>query len=100
VDPRRDGSNNILVQPGLSDNFGVASGTNRELTDAEIQDHHRHGQPRRAVRWSSLQQPTVQFVGDPSSISASLSSSSASPAERCDRQRHDSCRRSPTRVLD
>jgi hypothetical protein len=39
------GSNNILVQPGLSDAFGVAIGTIASTT-AEDEDDHRDGSTR------------------------------------------------------
>ena len=72
------GSNNILVQPGLTDAFGVASGSIAS-TIAETKTITATVNPG-ASQIVVAQQPTVDFVADPNSISAVLTTASASPA--------------------
>ncbi|HEX6811191.1 MAG TPA: Ig-like domain-containing protein, partial [Planctomycetota bacterium] len=71
------GSNNTLVQPGLTDAFGVATGTIASIT-AETKTITATINPG-ASQVVAAQQPTVQFVGDPSTINALLSTATAAP---------------------
>jgi adhesin/invasin len=72
------GSNNTLVQPGVTDSFGVATGTIASIT-AETKTITATVNPG-ASQIVIAQQPTVQFVGDPNNISAALSLATAAPA--------------------
>jgi adhesin/invasin len=72
------GGNNILVQPGLTDAFGVASGTIASTT-AETKIITATVNPG-ASQVVVAQQPTVDFVADPNNISAVLTTATASPA--------------------
>ncbi|HZN41879.1 MAG TPA: Ig-like domain-containing protein, partial [Planctomycetota bacterium] len=71
------GSNNTLVQPGVTDAGGVATGTIATITaeTKTITATVNPGQGQVVV----VQQPTVGFVGDPNNISASLSTATAAP---------------------
>src|SRR5262245_65177058 len=62
------GSNNTLVQPGLTDAFGVATGTIASTT-AETKTITATVNPG-AGQVVVAQQPTVGFVGDPSARNA------------------------------
>ncbi|HZN37448.1 MAG TPA: Ig-like domain-containing protein, partial [Planctomycetota bacterium] len=77
VDLAATGSNNILVQPGLTDASGVAIGTIAS-TMAEIKTITATVNPG-ASEVVVAQQPTVEFVADPNSISSVLTTASASP---------------------
>jgi protocatechuate 3,4-dioxygenase beta subunit len=73
-----DGSNNTIIQSGLSDASGVASGTIASTTaETKTITVTINPGPSQVVL---TQQPTVGFVGDASSISASNSSAVASPS--------------------
>jgi adhesin/invasin len=72
------GSNNTLVQPGPTDAFGVATGTIASTT-AETKTITATVNPG-ASQVVVVQQPTVQFVGDPSTINALQTTATASPA--------------------
>src|SRR5262245_24054634 len=72
------GSNNTLVQPGATNASGVATGTIASTT-AETKTITATINPG-AGQVVVAQQPTVQFVSNPTSISAVLSTATASPA--------------------
>jgi adhesin/invasin len=71
------GSSNTLVQPGLTNASGVATGTIASTT-AETKTITATVNPG-ASQVVIAQQPTVQFVGDPSTINALQSTATASP---------------------
>ena len=71
------GSSNTLVQPGLTNASGVATGTIASIV-AETKTITATVNPG-AGQIVVPQQPTVGFVGDASNISALLSTASASP---------------------
>jgi hypothetical protein len=79
------GSNNTLVQPGVTDPFGVATGTIASTT-AEQKTITATVNPG-ASQVVVAQQPTVDFVGDPSTINALQSTATAAPALGCRRWR-------------
>src|SRR5262245_23698745 len=72
------GSNNTLVQPGPTDAFGVATGTIASTT-AETKTITATVNPG-AGQVVIAQQPTVQFVSNPATISAVLTTATAAPA--------------------
>jgi adhesin/invasin len=72
------GINNTLVQPGVTDAFGVATGTIASLT-AETKIITATVNPGFS-QVVVAQQPTVDFVADPSTVSAVLTTATASPA--------------------
>jgi adhesin/invasin len=78
VDLAASGSNNILVQPGLTNQSGVATGTIASTT-AEIKTITATINPG-ASQVVVAQQPTVEFVANPATISATLTTATASPA--------------------
>src|SRR6185503_17733340 len=72
------GSNNILVQPGLTDPSGIATGTIASTT-AETKTITATVNPG-ASQVVVAQQPTVQFIANSGSISAILTTATAVPA--------------------
>ncbi|HEX6810987.1 MAG TPA: Ig-like domain-containing protein [Planctomycetota bacterium] len=72
------GSNNTLVQPGVTDQNGVTTGSLASImAETKVVTATANPGPSQVV---ISQQPTVVFVGDPASLSALLSTAVASPA--------------------
>ncbi|HZN41859.1 MAG TPA: Ig-like domain-containing protein, partial [Planctomycetota bacterium] len=72
------GSNNTLVQPGITDASGVAAGTIASTTaETKTVTATVNPGPGQVV---VAQQPDVLFVGDPNNLSAALSTAVAAPS--------------------
>ncbi|HEU4419911.1 MAG TPA: Ig-like domain-containing protein, partial [Planctomycetota bacterium] len=76
------GSNNTLVQPGVTNSNGVTTGTIASIRAETKTITATVSSGTGPVVLT--QQPTVEFVGDPNNISPSLSTAVASPATNVD----------------